>query len=65
MVSSTQVNPMNKWRLDLGGGTSNRSLIKIAASDQSLNPPGYHPGFIASQQVKQFIKFVDFLKELF
>ena len=48
---ATTQNPMNKWRLDLLSSGS-RALIKSAASDQSLNPPGFHPGgFVQSQQV--------------
>uniref|UniRef100_A0A915LV72 PROCN domain-containing protein n=1 Tax=Meloidogyne javanica TaxID=6303 RepID=A0A915LV72_MELJA len=31
---------MNKWRLDLGGGAGSRALIKLAVSDQTINPPG-------------------------
>jgi hypothetical protein len=51
MVVASSVNPMNKWRLDMAGGASSRALIKAAAADQSLNPPGYNPGFVASHQV--------------
>uniref|UniRef100_A0A914LJW0 ER membrane protein complex subunit 4 n=1 Tax=Meloidogyne incognita TaxID=6306 RepID=A0A914LJW0_MELIC len=50
------VNIMNKWRLDLGGGAGSRALIKLAASDQTINPPGYHQGYIVSQQVETVSK---------
>uniref|UniRef100_A0A915MC94 ER membrane protein complex subunit 4 n=1 Tax=Meloidogyne javanica TaxID=6303 RepID=A0A915MC94_MELJA len=47
---------MYTWRLDLGGGAGSRSLIKLAASDQTMNPPGYHQGYIVSQQVETVSK---------
>ncbi|CAK5086340.1 unnamed protein product [Meloidogyne enterolobii] len=50
------VNIMYTWKLDLGGGAGSRSLIKLAASDQTINPPGYHQGFIVSQQVETVSK---------
>lgn len=41
-------NIMNKWKLDL---TTGGPRIVTRTLDQSLNPPGYDPTFVASQQV--------------
>nr|CAD2166373.1 unnamed protein product [Meloidogyne enterolobii] len=52
----TANNLLNKWKLDLGGGAGSRALIKLAASDQTINPPGYHQGYIVTQQVETVSK---------
>jgi hypothetical protein len=41
-------NPMNKWRVDLSGGSGQRSVTR--AHDGGLNPPGYIPSFAQSSQ---------------
>lgn len=48
MAAAAQINPMNKWRLDLG--SSSRTLSKTNV-DPTFNPPGYIAGFVASQKV--------------
>ncbi|KAL3077058.1 hypothetical protein niasHT_035892 [Heterodera trifolii] len=51
MASIPLANPMNKWRLDLCGSAGSRTLmLRSAAADQSLNPPGYNPGLSTTQQ---------------
>ncbi|KAI6191969.1 ER membrane protein complex subunit 4 [Aphelenchoides bicaudatus] len=45
--SSVMANPMNKWRVDLSGG-SGRSVTRT--HDSSLNPPGFTPGFTQGSQ---------------
>uniref|UniRef100_A0A914E2B8 ER membrane protein complex subunit 4 n=1 Tax=Acrobeloides nanus TaxID=290746 RepID=A0A914E2B8_9BILA len=44
------MNVMNKWKLDL---TSGGAKIATRGFDQSMNPPGYTPNFVAAQQVEQ------------
>jgi hypothetical protein len=43
---SMSANPMNKWRIDLGGGQ--RSVSRT--HDGSLSPPGYIPNFTQGSQ---------------
>lgn len=39
---------MNKWKLDL---TTGGARIATRGVDQSMNPPGYNPSYVATQQV--------------
>uniref|UniRef100_A0A915E8R5 ER membrane protein complex subunit 4 n=1 Tax=Ditylenchus dipsaci TaxID=166011 RepID=A0A915E8R5_9BILA len=48
MANSSQANMLSKW----AGNSSNKTLAKITSNDATLNPPGYVPGFVASQQVE-------------
>jgi hypothetical protein len=42
-------NPMNKWRMDLGGGATQRLISR--SQDLTLNPPGFNPAYVSSHQV--------------
>lgn len=46
--TTRKMNVINKWKIDL---TTGGARIATRGFDQSLNPPGYNPSFVATQQV--------------